>query len=153
MRRAANVANRRPLGGVIAHLPVRQWVLSLPIPLPVLLAAQPELVTPVLQVVPQGPPAQGQPVTETATTASGTDARGRTGPTPPEPRRPTSTSHPQAAAPQRSRGDAAREVGAASPSSTTFLQRSGVAHRNDLEAPLKEGLCRPLRGLEGGLMI
>jgi hypothetical protein len=30
---------------------VRQWVLSLPIPLRVLLAAQPELVTPVLQVV------------------------------------------------------------------------------------------------------
>jgi hypothetical protein len=33
------------------HVPVRQWVLSLPIPLRVLLAAQPELVTPVLQVV------------------------------------------------------------------------------------------------------
>ena len=32
-------------------MPVRQWVLSLPIPLRVLLAAQPELVTPVLQVV------------------------------------------------------------------------------------------------------
>jgi hypothetical protein len=32
-------------------VPVRQWVLSLPIPLRVLLAAQPELVTPVLQVV------------------------------------------------------------------------------------------------------
>jgi hypothetical protein len=30
---------------------VRQWVLSLPIPLRLLLAAQPELVTPVLQVV------------------------------------------------------------------------------------------------------
>jgi hypothetical protein len=30
---------------------VRQWVLSLPIPLRVLQAAQPELVTPVLQVV------------------------------------------------------------------------------------------------------
>jgi hypothetical protein len=30
---------------------VRQWVLSLPIPLRVLLAAQPDLVTPVLQVV------------------------------------------------------------------------------------------------------
>jgi hypothetical protein len=35
----------------IPHVPVRQWVLSLPIPLRVLLAAQPELVTPVLQVV------------------------------------------------------------------------------------------------------
>jgi hypothetical protein len=32
-------------------VPVRQWVLSLPIPLRVLLAAQPELVTPVLHVV------------------------------------------------------------------------------------------------------
>jgi hypothetical protein len=30
---------------------VRQWVLSLPIPLRLLLAAQPELITPVLQVV------------------------------------------------------------------------------------------------------
>ena len=36
---------------VIPHVPVRQLVLSLPIPLRVLLAAQPELVTPVLQVV------------------------------------------------------------------------------------------------------
>jgi len=36
---------------VIPHVPVRQWVLSLPIPLSVLLAAQPELATPVLQVV------------------------------------------------------------------------------------------------------
>ena len=35
----------------IPNVPVRQWVLSLPIPLRVLLAAQPELVTPVLQVV------------------------------------------------------------------------------------------------------
>ena len=33
---------------VMPHVPVRQWVLSLPIPLRVLLAAQPELVTPVL---------------------------------------------------------------------------------------------------------
>ena len=32
-------------------MPVRQWVLSLPIPLRLLLAAQPLLVTPVLQVV------------------------------------------------------------------------------------------------------
>jgi len=36
---------------VIPKVPVRQWVLSLPIPLRLLLAAQPELVTPVLQVV------------------------------------------------------------------------------------------------------
>ena len=36
---------------VIPHVPMRQWVLTLPIPLRLLLAAQPELVTPVLQVV------------------------------------------------------------------------------------------------------
>ena len=36
---------------VIPHVPVRQWVPSLPIPLRLLLAAQPKLVTPVLQVV------------------------------------------------------------------------------------------------------
>ena len=36
---------------VIPHVPVRQWVLCLPIPLRLLLAAQPKLVTPVLQVV------------------------------------------------------------------------------------------------------
>jgi hypothetical protein len=36
---------------VIPHVPVRQWVLSLPIPLRLLLAAQPELITPVLGVV------------------------------------------------------------------------------------------------------
>jgi hypothetical protein len=36
---------------VIPHLPVRQWVLSLPIPLRLLLAAQPKLVTLVLQVM------------------------------------------------------------------------------------------------------
>ena len=36
---------------VIPHVPVRQWVLSLPIPLRLLLAAQPQLLTPVLQVV------------------------------------------------------------------------------------------------------
>ena len=35
----------------ITHVPVRQWVLSLPIPLRLLPAAQPELVTLVLQVV------------------------------------------------------------------------------------------------------
>ena len=37
--------------GSLPHVPVRQWVLSLPIPLRLLLAAQPKLVTPVLQVV------------------------------------------------------------------------------------------------------
>ena len=36
---------------VIPHVPVRQWVLSLPIPLRLLLAAQPKLVMPVLQLV------------------------------------------------------------------------------------------------------
>ena len=36
---------------VIPRVPVRQWVLWLPIPLRLLLAAQPKLVTPVLQVV------------------------------------------------------------------------------------------------------
>ena len=36
---------------VIPHVPVRQWVLSLPIPLRLLLAAQPQLLTPVLEVV------------------------------------------------------------------------------------------------------
>jgi len=36
---------------VIPHVPVRQWVLSLPIPLRLLLEAQPKLLTPVLQVV------------------------------------------------------------------------------------------------------
>jgi len=36
---------------VIPHVPVRQWVLSLPIPLRLLLAAQPKLLKPVLQVV------------------------------------------------------------------------------------------------------
>lgn len=36
---------------VFPHVPMRQWVLSLPIALRLLLAAQPELVTPVLQVV------------------------------------------------------------------------------------------------------
>ena len=43
---------------VIPHVPVRQWVLigimRLPIPLRLLLAAQPKLVTPVLQVVHRG---------------------------------------------------------------------------------------------------
>ena len=36
---------------VIPHVPVRQWVLSLPIPLRLLLEAQPKLLTPVLQVL------------------------------------------------------------------------------------------------------
>ena len=36
---------------VIPHVPVRQWILSLPIALRLLLAAQPELVTPVLQAL------------------------------------------------------------------------------------------------------
>ena len=36
---------------VIPDVPVRHWVLSMPIPLRLLLAAQPKLVTPVLQVV------------------------------------------------------------------------------------------------------
>ena len=36
---------------VIPHVPVRQWVLAMPIPLRLLLAAQPKLVKPVLQVV------------------------------------------------------------------------------------------------------
>ncbi len=36
---------------VIPRVPVRQWVLSLPIPLRLLLAAQPVLVTPLLQLV------------------------------------------------------------------------------------------------------
>ena len=36
---------------VIPHVPVRQWVLALPILLRLLLAAQPKLLTPVLQVV------------------------------------------------------------------------------------------------------
>jgi len=36
---------------VIPHIPLRHRVLSLPIPLRVLLAAQPELITPVLQLV------------------------------------------------------------------------------------------------------
>ena len=39
-----------PVDHDITHVPVRQWVLSLPIPLRLLPAAQPELVTLVLQV-------------------------------------------------------------------------------------------------------
>jgi len=44
-------ASSRAASVAAIKLPVRQWILSLPIPLRVLLAAQPELVTPVLQVV------------------------------------------------------------------------------------------------------
>ena len=40
---------------VIPQVPVRQWVLSLPIPLRLLLAAQPELITPVLGMVQRVP--------------------------------------------------------------------------------------------------
>ena len=40
-----------PVDHVIPQVPVCQWVLSLPIPLRLLLAAQPKLVAPVLQVV------------------------------------------------------------------------------------------------------
>jgi hypothetical protein len=36
---------------VIPPVPVRQWVLSFPIPLRVLLAAQPQLLAPLLQVI------------------------------------------------------------------------------------------------------
>jgi len=36
---------------VIPRVPVRQWVLSFPIPLRVLFAAHPELLTPVLRIV------------------------------------------------------------------------------------------------------
>ena len=36
---------------VIPRVPVRQWVLSLPIPLRILFAAHPELLTPLLQIV------------------------------------------------------------------------------------------------------
>ena len=50
MRRAAQTAAHL-VDHVIPHVPVRQWVLSLPIPLRLLLAAQPKLVTLVLQVV------------------------------------------------------------------------------------------------------
>ena len=52
MRGAAHGAERRAPGrGCDPARAVRQWVLSLPIPLRRLLAAQPVLVTPVLQVV------------------------------------------------------------------------------------------------------
>ena len=86
---------------VIPHVPVRQWVLSLPIPLRVLLAAQPELVTPVLQVVQRvltrHPRAAGDredpdpPGAGSAAAAQGPSARGGAGLKPPEPRRPART--------------------------------------------------------------
>jgi len=40
-----------PVDHVISHVPVRQMLLSLTIPLRLLLAAQPQLLRPVLQVV------------------------------------------------------------------------------------------------------
>jgi hypothetical protein len=49
-RRMSQTAAHR-VDHVIPQVPVRQWVLSLPIPLRLLLAAQPELITPVLGVV------------------------------------------------------------------------------------------------------
>ena len=53
-RRMAKTAAHR-VDHLIPHVPVRQWVLSLPIPLRLLLAAQPELATPVPQVVELAP--------------------------------------------------------------------------------------------------
>jgi len=38
---------------VIPHVPVRQWVVSFPIPLRHLFATQPQLLSPVLQVIPE----------------------------------------------------------------------------------------------------
>jgi hypothetical protein len=49
-RRMAQTATQL-VDHVIPHVPVRQWVLSLPIPLRLLLPAQPRQVTSVLQVV------------------------------------------------------------------------------------------------------
>jgi hypothetical protein len=49
--RRMSQAAAHPVDYVIPQVPVRQWVLSLPIPLRVLMAAQPEPVTPVLQMV------------------------------------------------------------------------------------------------------
>ncbi len=53
VRGAAHVAELRSPGRATssARVPVRQWVLALPIPLRLLLAAQPSLVTSVLQMV------------------------------------------------------------------------------------------------------
>ena len=38
---------------VIPQVPVRQWVLSFPIPLRIVFAAHPQLLTPVLQIIPR----------------------------------------------------------------------------------------------------
>src|SRR5215470_14542860 len=52
LRRAAHGGNRRPSGRLRdPPVPVRQWVLSLPIPLRLLLAAQPQLLAPLLQAI------------------------------------------------------------------------------------------------------
>lgn len=85
---------------VIPHAPVRQWVLSLPIALRLLLASQPQFVTPVLQVVqrvltrhlldhaglklralvvPQGPAQQEQPEQPTEAAAA-TECEAETSP-------------------------------------------------------------------------
>ncbi len=40
-----------PVDHVIPQVPVRQWVLSFPIPLRILFAAHPQLLTPVLQII------------------------------------------------------------------------------------------------------
>ena len=58
---------------VIPHVPVRQWVLSLPIPLHLLLAAQPKLVTLVLPVVLYK---IDHPIDEVAHTSGGVGRRG-----------------------------------------------------------------------------
>ena len=49
-RRMAQTAARL-VDHLIPHVPVRQWVLSFPIPLRVLFAAQPQLLTPVLEII------------------------------------------------------------------------------------------------------
>ena len=40
-----------PVDQVIPRVPIRQWVLSLPIPLRILFAAHPEWLTPVLRII------------------------------------------------------------------------------------------------------
>ncbi len=55
MRRAPHdIDPSAPGGPRHPHVPVRQWVQSLPIPLRPLLAAQPRLVPPLLQAVHHG---------------------------------------------------------------------------------------------------
>ncbi len=49
-RRMAQTAARL-VDHLIPHVPVRQWVLSFPIPLRVLFAARPQLPTPVLEII------------------------------------------------------------------------------------------------------